>query len=336
MKPMVALLFAAGTIYVWKRHSRGAFKMAFVPLLLWLGLQSIELSHAHARYAPLYSRKSVFGFAHELPVMGRLRELQASSAAVVPLRVMVHWVLAPPNFGTRDRWTHVDSYTALFLGRPWNYLHHVIGEKASPIQNAYLPEDFYRQPPFSIPNLGIDLTADYATGAVLVNTNPVPRLWLTFQPRLVESPAEALAAASRRLDLPREGVIESVLPFPAQPGVGEASGTATILRYGHSEIEVACRLSHPGVLVLNEAWFPGWHTEVAGQRIESQPVNYWMRGFALPAGEHTLKLKFRPRSFTEAAVLSVTSLGLLYYVLARGGRTGKAPEDLKLSDRNPM
>lgn len=323
VEPVAALLFAAGAVYVWKRRNGRASKMAIAALLLWLGLQLAELSGPYGRYALVYSRAAMFGMTQESPVVGQLRDLQAASRAVVPLRVMAQVFMVPPNYGMRDRWAHVDSYTALFLGRPWNYLHRVIGVEASTFQNAFLPLDFYRQPPFSIPNLGIDLAVDNATGAVLVNTNPVPRLWITFQPRLVESPAEALAAASRRLDLPREGVIESALPFPAQPGVGEASGTATILRYGHSEIEVACRLTHPGVLVVNEAWFPGWHTEVAGQSIESQPVNYWMRGFALPTGEHTLKLKFRPRSFTEAVVLSVTSLGLLCYVLARSEASGE-------------
>ena len=76
--------------------------------------------------------------------------------------------------------------------------------------------------------------------------------------------------------------------------------------------------------MLNEAWFPGWHTVVAGQRIESQPVNYWMRGFALPAGEHTLKLQFRPRRLAEAIGLSIASLGVGGFLMLRGRRLPEA------------
>lgn len=326
---LLALTAAAAVFLsrVWQRRSAGPFAMPLVALLFWLGLQIVELSGAHGRYAFLYSRKSVIGFTHEFPVVGQLREIQANSPAGVPLRVMVPRILLPPNLGMRDGWTHVDSYTALFLGRPWNFLHRVAGVEASPFLNASLAKEFYRQPPFSIPNLSLNLALDLASGAVLVNTNPVPRLWVTFQPRLVNRSEEALAAVTRPLDLPREGVIESALPFSSL-AAGEATGEASILRFRHSEIEVKCQLSHPGVLVLNEAWFPGWHIVVAGRRVESQPVNYWMRGFALPAGEHTLKLQFRPRRLAEAVALSIGSLGVGWFLIFRGGRSQVRPASL--------
>ena len=175
--------------------------------------------------------------------------------------------------------------------------------------------------------MSLDVGLDVAAGRLVRSPAPVPRLWITFEPRLVSQPEEALAAVTNRLDLPREGVIETALPFPPS-ALGEASGSAEILRFRHSEIEVKCQLSHPGLLVLNEAWFPGWHTVVAGQRIESQPVNYWMRGFALPAGEHTLKLQFRPRRLAWAIGLSIGSLGVGLVLIFRGGRFRRRPEAL--------
>jgi hypothetical protein len=322
-EPMTALLVAAGAIYVWKRRSGRVSVVSLAALLLWVGLQITELSGAYARYALLYSYKVVFAATYEFSVAKQLRDLQSASQSGFPLRVMGPSDLVPPNLGMRDGWTHVDSYTALFLRRPWNYLHRAAGAEASPFLNASLAPGFYAQPYFSTPNLSLNLALDLRTGAVLVNTNPVPRLWITFQPRLVGRPEEALAAVTNRLDLPREGVIESALPFPLLT-TGEVTGSASILRFRHSEIEVKCQLSHPGLLVLNEAWFPGWHTVVAGQRIEGQPVNYWMRGFALPAGEHTLKLQFRPRRMTEAVALSIASLGVGGFLMLRGQRLPEA------------
>ncbi|MBI5800057.1 MAG: hypothetical protein HZA92_04930 [Verrucomicrobia bacterium] len=323
-EPVLALLLAAGTVYVWQRRSGWSSAMPPAALLLWLGLQIVELSGAHGRYGWLYSRKSVAGFTHEFPVVGQLREKQSSSPTDTPLRVMVPRILVPPNFGMRDGWTHVDSYTALFLRRPWDFLHSAAGVEPPALLNASLSQVFYWQPPFFTPNLSLNLALDPGTGGILVNANPVPRLWITFQPRLVGRPEEALAAVTNRLDLPREGIIESALPFPAL-ATDETSGSASILRFRHSEIDVKCQLSHPGILVLNEAWFPGWHTVVAGRRIESQPVNYWMRGFALPAGEHTLKLKFRPRRLAEAIALSILSLGIGLALVFRGRRFWRRP-----------
>lgn len=321
---VLALTAAAAVClsWMWQRRRRGTLAILLGGLGLWVGLQVLELSGAYGRYASLYSRQSVVGFTHEFPVVNQLRELQSAAPVGVPLRVMVPRILVSPNLGMRDRWTHVDSYTALFLGRPWTYLHRVAGVAPSPFHNASLAKEFYRQPPFSTPNLSLDVTVDLESGNVLVNTNGVPRLWITHQPRLVKTANDALAAVTQRLDLPREGIIETALPFPTQP-TGEATGSAKILHFGHSEIEVACQLSHPSVLVLNEAWFPGWHTVVAGQRVESQPVNYWMRGFALPAGEHTLKLKFRPRRMAVATALSLVSVGVVALLMWRGRRSGR-------------
>ena len=139
-------------------------------------------------------------------------------------------------------------------------------------------------------------------------------MWVSFQPRLVSGPEEALAAATNRLNLPLESIIETPLPFPPAPA--QAVGSASIVRFRHSEIEIKCLLSHAALLVLNEAWFPGWHAVFGGQRIESQPVNYWMRGFALPAGEHHVKLLFQPRRQTLALWLTTGSLAACWGLLS--------------------
>ncbi len=323
--PMMALLAAAISIHVWRHPGQWPTTARITALLVWLGLQAVEFSSTHSRYARRYSEELVSRSDGKFHFVDGLKKILPASSSGIPPRVMVLNDLVPPNLGMQSGWTHVDSYTALFLRRPWNYLHAAFGVAPPLSMNASLSAEVYERPPFSVPNLSLDLALDVAAGGLVRPSSPVPRLWITFQPRLVSRPEEALAAVTNRLDLPREGVVEKALPFPPSAS-GDASGSAEILRFRHSEIEVKCRLSHPGLLVLNEAWFPGWHAVVAGQRIESQPVNYWMRGFALPAGEHHLKLKFRPRHQALAACLTLGSLSMGLFMISRRQSPWKKPD----------
>ncbi len=325
--PMSAMLLAAGSVYLWKRRGAWSASVGTGAAAVWLSLQCVELAVAHAHFGRSYSNAVGIPTREKAAISERFRATLATAANGVPPRIMVLADMVPPNWGMRDGWAHIDSYTALFLKRPWNYLHAGFGVAPPTIRNASLSPEIYERSPFSLPNLSLDLGLDVAAGRLARAAAPVPRLWITFEPRLVSRPEEALAAVTNRLDLPREGVVETALPIPPSP-LGDGSGSAEILRFRHSEIEVKCRLSHPGLLVLNEAWFPGWHTVVAGHRIESQPVNYWMRGFALPAGEHTLKLQFRPRRMVEAVALSIGSLGVGWFLIFRGGRFWRRPEAL--------
>lgn len=317
LEPLLMLLVAVGTVYVLKFCGGFSFTTKMMPLLLWFGLQILELAGAHAQYGRAYSYEEVYRLPSTFPVAQLLEERLPTAPAGTPARIMLPRHVTPPNFGMQHHWAHVDSYTALFLSRPWEYIHRSLGVEPPAFFNASLADTVYERSLFSIPNLSLDLGLDSDLQVFVTNTNPLPRLWITLAPRLVGSPGEALAAVTNRLDLPREGVIESPLPFASPPTTG-ATGGAAILRFRSSEIKVRCQLPQPGLLVLNEAWYPGWHTEVGGQRVESRPVNYWMRGFALPAGEHMLTLRFRPRHLWLAAGLSLGSMGVIVALIFRG------------------
>jgi uncharacterized membrane protein YfhO len=48
-------------------------------------------------------------------------------------------------------------------------------------------------------------------------------------------------------------------------------------------------------LLLSEIWYPpGWVATLNGEEIEIIRSNYVLRGFEIPAGEHTLELTLEP------------------------------------------
>lgn len=84
--------------------------------------------------------------------------------------------------------------------------------------------------------------------------------------------------------------------------------------------EITVRTDRPGVLVVSEQFFPGWEAWVDDERAEILPVNAALMGIELPPGDHSVVLRFFPRSMKWGLVSTgVTVLGVLLG-LTLGGR----------------
>jgi uncharacterized membrane protein YfhO len=85
------------------------------------------------------------------------------------------------------------------------------------------------------------------------------------------------------------------------------------------------------VLVVLEAYHPGWQATVDGRPAPILRANALFRGVPLAAGHHRVEMVFRPRSATWGALLSLcTLLG----VLALWVREAREPSG-RLSTPNP-
>jgi uncharacterized membrane protein YfhO len=69
------------------------------------------------------------------------------------------------------------------------------------------------------------------------------------------------------------------------------------------------------LVVLAEAWYPGWRARADGRDVPCLPVNAWMRAAAVPAGTREVVFYYRSRLLWPGAALSV--LGLLAAAWAR-------------------
>lgn len=64
----------------------------------------------------------------------------------------------------------------------------------------------------------------------------------------------------------------------------------------------------PAVVVVTDAFFPGWRATVDGSPATLLRVNTVFRGVAVPAGEHVVELRYQPESLRIGVVVSLATL----------------------------
>jgi hypothetical protein len=78
-------------------------------------------------------------------------------------------------------------------------------------------------------------------------------------------------------------------------------------------VNIFVKMNCRGMLILSDAYFPGWKATVDGNAVQIEKAYGALRGVVVPAGTHTVIMRYRPASFLIGATLSV--LGLILAAL---------------------
>jgi hypothetical protein len=116
---------------------------------------------------------------------------------------------------------------------------------------------------------------------------------------------------------------KQVLLADARPGgTPGAPGTARVVARVADVVEVEAELAAPGVLVLVEAFDPGWSASVDGHDAPVLRANVLFRGVRLAAGRHNVRFAYRPAAATLGACSSGAGVLLAVVLAWRGARRG--------------
>ncbi|MBM3289612.1 MAG: YfhO family protein [Candidatus Hydrogenedentes bacterium] len=124
---------------------------------------------------------------------------------------------------------------------------------------------------------------------------------------------DAMFAAVKRPDFdPVASVYTDVpLDFSLPPPDAEPAGTATIEEWRALTVKVRAHAAKECVLVLADAYAPGWEAAIDGVPARIFPAYHLYRGVYLPPGEHMVEFVYRPKSFRLGAAVSVVALSAL-------------------------
>jgi hypothetical protein len=86
------------------------------------------------------------------------------------------------------------------------------------------------------------------------------------------------------------------------------SSRATIMTYEPEFVLIQASLDAPGYLILSDTWYPGWIASIDDLPTDIIRANIHFRAVYLPAGNHSITFKYKPKSYIIGAEISMLSL----------------------------
>jgi Bacterial membrane protein YfhO len=151
---------------------------------------------------------------------------------------------------------------------------------------------------------------------ILRNQRALPRVWLVTAAEAVtgdEALSRIRGATPQEFDPRRTALVEvraAELP-PLPGGTVAAESTARIVNYEPTRLAIETSAPSATVLVVSELFYPGWAAKVDGQGAPILLTDYLLRGVALPAGRHTVELRYTAPAARTGAIISAFTLSLL-------------------------
>jgi hypothetical protein len=150
--------------------------------------------------------------------------------------------------------------------------------------------------------LGYGVVIDWEKSMVFIADPPPRQAWVA------RCTWPGTARDVRDPDFPRQACValatatEREQPVPPGPAQMVAEGAGRLL----------VEAEGPGWLVTTQPWYPGWAAQLDGAPAPVEVVDGALVGLALPAGEHTVTLSYRPAGLEAGIVISIgAALGML-------------------------
>jgi uncharacterized membrane protein YfhO len=154
------------------------------------------------------------------------------------------------------------------------------------------------------------------------NSNAFPRAFVVHAAKRVSGRQAMFAElANPGFDPWTYALVEEELVGLPQ-GVSGRGRLPTIVNHAADTVTIDADLDRPGLLVLGDAYYPGWRASVDGVETKIYPANYVMRSVMLPTGKHRVVFRYAPASFRIGATISLIALVLVAAIVG-WGRPGR-------------
>jgi uncharacterized membrane protein YfhO len=148
--------------------------------------------------------------------------------------------------------------------------------------------------PFSPP--GFEVVHPTDQGVVMENMNVLPKAFFVDSVVVMENQQNVLNQLSGDFDPSETAYVTQELSSTIQT---DSTASVTVTEYTPNHISLDVSRSTLGFLVLSEIWYPpGWTATLNGEEVDIFRTNYVLRGFEIPAGDHTLEMTLEPAWYT--------------------------------------
>ena len=146
--------------------------------------------------------------------------------------------------------------------------------------------------------------------AVYRNDRVFPRAWLVDRAVVRDDPSTLDWMVAATSDLRHEAPIAEALSadLGPEPSASGSAGDVAISRYEPTEVELTTRASGRRLLVLADAWYPGWEVYIDGRKAAIVRAYYALRAVPVPGGQHVVRFSYEPASLRVGTAVSAAAL----------------------------
>jgi hypothetical protein len=242
-------------------------------------------------------------------IKGYIQRLQRTTQ-FYPQRVLYGSDIAPANLGMLFRFSSPSGYCALASERVWQWLHFTTFTEPSLIHTTAPSGKIYRAAKETLKACDLSMHYDYNKDKFVINENLNGRAWLAKNYLCVSSYMHAIQIMSTGYDYRTKPLVENTKNINA---LKENLESVEWRFYKMNSLAVEKRVESAGLIVVAEVWYPGWYAEVDGVKREVKPVNAWMRGVEVLAGEKAVVFIYKQPGLAEGALVSLVSVLVLLY-----------------------
>jgi hypothetical protein len=152
---------------------------------------------------------------------------------------------------------------------------------------------------------GFDYVGEGSGVYVYERPDAMPRAWLAGAYEVTNDPVARL----NEPDFDYRAVVLLDAPPPSEPA--GASGEVTVIEEGANRVTLHVEADEAALLVYSGTYYPGWSADVDGAPAQVLRADGVLRAVCLPAGEHTVTMRFRPASLALGALVTLTALALV-------------------------
>lgn len=143
---------------------------------------------------------------------------------------------------------------------------------------------------------------------VLEHTQALPREYLVSDYQIKTDAQEIIhALTNSETDIAKTVVLET------QPDVQltGTNGSVTVVDRGTDRVKYLVETDGPQILVVSDAFDPGWRASINGKEAPILRANYAFRAVVVPEGSSTITFQYIPQGFWESVFVSVMILSIL-------------------------
>jgi hypothetical protein len=167
---------------------------------------------------------------------------------------------------------------------------------------------------------------------VLENRDALPRAWIVHSARQASQQEALEKLGSGAVDPRQTALLEQPIPELASPE-NVSADRAAVTSYEADRIRLKSTTGAAGLMVLSEVYYPAWKAYVDGRTVPLYAANQLLRAVPVPAGEHTVELRYESWSLRAGVAVSlVFYLALIALAIVRMRHRSKDTNEAPSAD----